>query len=176
MVEMYAPLKKAPAAITIYDIAGLVRGASEGQGLGNNFLAEISRTDGLYHVVRAFSDKDVIHEEGEVDPIRDMEIILTELIAKDMQHLVKSIEGIEAVIKRKNLKTAKDELECAMKVKALFEAGKSVRDADWRPAEIEWLNTQFFLTAKPVVYLVNIGAKEYLTKKNKHLPNIQKWI
>lgn len=95
LVEMYEPLKKAPASITIYDIAGLVRGASEGQGLGNNFLAEISRTDGLYHVVRAFSDKDVIHEEGEVDPIRDMEIILHELIAKDMQHLEKSMEGIE---------------------------------------------------------------------------------
>jgi len=91
---MYEPAKKAPAAITIFDIAGLVKGASEGQGLGNNFLSEISRTDGIYHVVRAFSDKDVIHEEGNVDPCRDMRIILDELIAKDLQHLVKSMEEI----------------------------------------------------------------------------------
>ena len=83
LVEVYKPAKSVPAAITIFDIAGLVKGASTGAGLGNNFLSEIMRTDGIYHVVRAFSDPDVIHEEGEVDPIRDMEIIVGELIAKD---------------------------------------------------------------------------------------------
>lgn len=71
-----------------------MQGASEGKGLGNAFLSEISRTDGIYHVVRAFTDADVIHEEGEVNPIRDMEIIQHELIAKDLQHLAKSMDGI----------------------------------------------------------------------------------
>lgn len=67
-------------------------------------------------------------------------------------------------------------MEVALKVDAILKSGKSVRDADWKPNEIEWLNTQFFLTAKPMVYLVNIGCKEYITKKNKYLPVIQAWI
>jgi len=131
LVEMYEPAKKIPAAITIFDIAGLVKGASDGQGLGNNFLSAIGMTDGLYHVVRAFSDADVIHEEGEVNPIRDMDIILTELIAKDQQHLVKSMEELQKVITRKNLKTAKDEMEVAVRVKNLLDAGKVLTNDTW---------------------------------------------
>lgn len=84
LVEMFKPKSAVPATLSITDIAGLVKGASEGAGLGNAFLSHIQAVDGIYHVVRAFDDPDIIHEEGEVDPIRDMEIIIGELIAKDL--------------------------------------------------------------------------------------------
>jgi len=163
LVKIYEPKSKVPAAITVWDIAGLVAGASEGKGLGNAFLSNIMRCDGIYHVVRAFTDEDVIHEEGNVDPCRDMDIIQGELIAKDLQMLEKTISGLEEVIRRKNPKSAVDELAIARQVEEMLKAGKAVRDTEWSNKDVEWLNTQFFLTAKPVVYLVNIGAKEYIT-------------
>ena len=95
LVEAWKPKKNFAAQITIYDIAGLVAGASEGAGLGNAFLSHIMRTDGIYHVVRAFSDADIIHEEGDVDPTRDMDIIHSEMIAKDMQLLNKKMEEVD---------------------------------------------------------------------------------
>jgi len=173
---MYKPKSKVPASISIWDIAGLVKGASTGAGLGNAFLANIQSVDGIYHVVRAFKNAEVIHEEGDVDPIRDMEIITGELIAKDIQHCDKIIEKLMPDIQRKNLKIAKDEKAIIDKVKEGLEAGKVVRDGDWSGKEIEILNKHSFMTAKPVVYLVNIGKNEYIKKANKWLPKIAEWI
>ena len=90
LVDIYKPAVQTSAYISIFDIAGLVRGASTGKGMGNNFLSEIQRVDGIFHVVRAFKDEDITHEEGEVDPIRDLQIIHDELIAKDKQLLEKA--------------------------------------------------------------------------------------
>ena len=95
------------------------------------------RTDGIYHVVRAFSDADVIHEEGEVNPVRDMEIIVNELIAKDLQIIEKTMAELQAVIARKNLKSAKEEMEVAEKAKKMLEEGKNVRDGEWNGKEID---------------------------------------
>jgi obg-like ATPase 1 len=141
LCDIYKPKSKVGASISIYDIAGLVKGASTGAGLGNAFLSHISEVDGIYHVVRAFPNEDVIHEEGEVDPIRDMEIIVTELIAKDRQKLDKIKPAIQLAIDRKNDKAAKEEMEIIKKVEELFNAGKNVRDGDWNGKEIDWLNT-----------------------------------
>jgi obg-like ATPase 1 len=176
LCEMYKPKSKVPATITITDIAGLVKGASEGAGLGNAFLSHISAVDGIYHVVRAFDDVEIIHEEGDVDPVRDMEIIHGELVAKDMQFLKTKVEDLEKVIKRTNAKPARDEMEVLMKVEALLKELKNVRDAEWNCKEVEILNSHSFLTAKPVVYLANISEDDYKNKKNKYLPKIQKWI
>lgn len=90
-------------------------GASEGEGLGNAFLSHIQAVDGIYHVVRAFPDEDVMHNEGEIDPVRDMEIITNELFQKDLQHLTKVLEELERVIGRKNLKVDKEEKEVMIK-------------------------------------------------------------
>ena len=111
LVEMYKPKSQVGATITITDIAGLVRGASEGAGLGNAFLSHIQAVDGIFHVVRAFDNEEIIHEEGDVDPIRDMDIIHGELVAKDIQYLASKIDDLEKVIKRTNAKPARDELE-----------------------------------------------------------------
>ena len=169
---MYKPKSKVPATITITDIAGLVKGASEGAGLGNAFLSHIQAVDGIYHVVRAFDNMEIIHEEGDVDPVRDMEIIHGELIAKDIQHLNGKIDDLEKVIKRTNAKVARDEMEVLLKVQELYKNLKNIRDSDWTAKEIEFLNQHSFLTAKPVVYLINLSEEDYKRKKNKYLPSI----
>ena len=173
---MYKPKSKVPAQLSITDIAGLVKGAAEGEGLGNAFLSHIQAVDGIYHVVRAFDNPEIIHEEGEVDALRDLDIIHSELIAKDKQHLDKALEDLEKTIARKNQKMDKDERDVLLMVRKLFEEHKNVRDGDWKAAHIEFLNKHQFLTAKPVVYLVNISVENYVSKKNKWLPKVQKWI
>ena len=140
LLEMYHPKSEVGATITITDIAGLVKGASEGAGLGNAFLSHIAAVDGIYHVVRAFENEQIIHEEGDVDPIRDMEIIHGELIAKDVQNLRTKMEDLEKIIKRTNAKIARDEMEVLQKVDALFKELKNVRDVEWSAKDIEFLN------------------------------------
>ena len=176
LCEMYKPKSKVCASISIFDIAGLVKGASTGAGLGNAFLSHIDAVDGIYHVVRAFPNEEVIHEEGEVDPIRDMETITQELIEKDLQKLVKILPPIQLNIDRKNDKTAKDQKEILMRVEQMLKDKKPVRDGEWNAKEIDFLNQHLFMTAKPVVYLVNIGRDEYMKKKNKWLGKIAAWI
>ena len=140
LIELYKPKSRVAATLSITDIAGLVKGASDGAGLGNAFLSHIQAVDGIYHVVRAFDDPDIIHEEGEVDPIRDMEIINGELIAKDLQYLVKKVEEVEKVIKRTNAKPARDEFEVLQKVEQVLKTNTFIKDTDWKSAEIETLN------------------------------------
>lgn len=98
---MYKPKSRVAAQLAITDIAGLVKGASTGAGLGNAFLSHIASVDGIYHVVRAFPNEEVIHEEGDIDPIRDIEIINGELIAKDLQNMDNAFAPIHARLKRK---------------------------------------------------------------------------
>lgn len=110
------------------DIAGLVKGASDGAGLGNAFLSHINAVDGIYHVVRAFPNEEVIHEEGDVDPIRDIEIINGELIAKDLQHIARLYEDFEKLLKKKHEKRDEEEFEVIKKCKAFLDEGKFVKD------------------------------------------------
>ncbi|KAL2341552.1 hypothetical protein Fmac_009492 [Flemingia macrophylla] len=164
------------AFLEIHDIAGLVRGAHQGQGLGNSFLSHIRAVDGIFHVLRAFEDPDIIHVDDTVDPVRDLEVITEELRLKDVEFMDRKIEDIEKSMKRSNDKQLKIELECCQRVKALLEEGKDVRLGDWKAADIEILNNFQLLTAKPVVYLVNMTEKDYQRKKNKFLPKIHAWV
>lgn len=120
--------------------------------------------------MRAFPNEEIIHEEGDVDPIRDMEIITGELIAKDVQYLTKAVAELDLQIKRFNKKEDKEQREVLAKVEEMLEKKVPVREGLWKANEIEWLNKHYFMTAKPVVYLINIGDNEYKTKKNKWLP------
>uniref|UniRef100_A0A7S3NAK9 Obg-like ATPase 1 n=1 Tax=Euplotes harpa TaxID=151035 RepID=A0A7S3NAK9_9SPIT len=176
LCEMYKPKSEVAATLKVYDIAGLVRGASEGKGLGNEFLSKISEVDGIFHVVRAFDDDTIVHDEGDVDPIRDLEIISEELMLKDKQQLVKRIAELEKLIARKPEKRDLEEKEVLEKVSAMFEEKKWVKDGEWSGKEVLVLNNFYFLTAKPVVYLVNLSESEYKSKKNKYLAKIMKWI
>lgn len=173
---MYLPKSRVNAQIAVTDIAGLVKGASTGAGLGNAFLSHINGVDGIYHVVRAFPNEEVMHEEGEVDPCRDMEIINGELIAKDLQHVERVISEIETRIKRKKEKKDEEELVIIQKVDAMLKEGKFVKDGAWTHREVDILNNHLFLTSKPVIYLVNIGDVQYIKKQNAWLPKIQEYI
>ena len=169
---IYNPRSKVAASISIFDIAGLVAGASEGEGLGNAFLSHIQAVDGIYHVVRAFPNEEVMHNEGDIDPIRDMEIITNELFQKDLQQINKAVEDLNRVIERMNKKPDKEERDVLLKCKEMLENKTPVRDGQWNGKEIETLNKYLFMSAKPIVYLVNIGRDEYITQKNKWLPKI----
>ncbi|KVI00838.1 GTP binding domain-containing protein, partial [Cynara cardunculus var. scolymus] len=153
LCQHFKPRSEVSAFLEIHDIAGLVKGAHEGQGLGNNFLSHIRAVDGIFHVLRAFEDPDIIHVDDSVDPVRDMKVIAAELRLKDMEFIERRIEDLEKSMKRSNDKQLKVEHELCLKVKNFVKEGKDVRLGDWKAADIEILNTFQLLTAKPVVYL-----------------------
>lgn len=139
-----------PAFLTVIDIAGLVKGASAGQGLGNAFLSHIRAVDGIFHMVRAFSDDDVTHVEGDVDPIRDMEIIHHELRVKDEEFLKKHYVGLEAIVRRAGKNADKNkviELETVKKALDMIGEGKDVRLGDWSNKEVRLTSSSCRLTS-----------------------------
>ncbi|PSN72914.1 GTP-binding protein-like protein YchF [Corynespora cassiicola Philippines] len=180
LVEQYKPKSVVPANLTVYDIAGLTRGASTGAGLGNAFLSHIRAVDAIFQVVRCFDDAEIIHVEGDVDPIRDLDIISEELRIKDIEFVEKSHEKLVKDTRRGGqsleMKKMKEELATVEKILEMLKEGKDVRKGNWSPKEVEVINPLFLLTAKPVVYLVNLSEKDYIRQKNKHLPKIAAWI
>lgn len=177
LCEYFKPLSKVPAFLNIVDIAGLVKGASEGQGLGNAFLSHISACDAIFHLCRAFEDDDVTHVEGDVNPVRDLEIIYEELRLKDEDTLMKNLEKLERVVCRGNDKKMKPEYDTLMKIKTVLVDEKNhIRFADWDAKDIEILNKYLFLTSKPAMYLINLTEKDYIKKKNKWLVKIKEWV
>ncbi|CAI8004194.1 Obg-like ATPase 1 [Geodia barretti] len=177
LCEHWKPPSCVPAYLHVVDIAGLVKGAHEGQGLGNAFLSNISACDAIFHVVRAFEDEDVTHVEGDVNPVRDLEIISEELRLKDGECLKKAMADQEKVATRGGDKKRKPEMECLVKVReVLEEEKKDIRFGTWSSGDIEVLNKHLFLTAKPVIYLVNLSEKDYRRKKNKWLSKIKEWV
>ncbi|KAJ3091823.1 hypothetical protein HK102_013347 [Quaeritorhiza haematococci] len=183
LCNFYKPSSKVPAYLTVIDIAGLVKGAAEGQGLGNAFLSHIKAVDGIFHLCRAFDDADVIHVEGDLDPVRDLQIIHEELRLKDEEFLAKQVDSRGKDVARLGKggnaadKVKKEEFEILERVfKWVAEEKKDVRDGTWSNRDIEFINTLQLLTAKPVVYLCNMSEKDYARKKNKWLPKIKGWI
>ncbi|KAH9420111.1 Obg-like ATPase [Dermatophagoides pteronyssinus] len=167
---------KVPAYLNVVDIAGLVKGASEGQGLGNAFLSHIKACDAIFHLCRAFEDDDVTHIEGDVNPVRDIEIINEELRLKDEEQLNSVIEKLRRFVERGDKKD-KAEYDILMKIKEfLVDQKRHIRFGDWNAAEIEILNKYLFITSKPMIYLVNLSEKDYIRKKNKWLIKIKEWI
>lgn len=180
LFTLYNSGKKIPAFITIYDIAGLTRGASKGEGLGNAFLANIRAVDAMFQVVRCFDDADIIHIEGDVDPCRDLNIINEELRLKDIEFAEKHLEGVHKITKRGGqsleVKQKKEEAVLVERIIELLKDGQRVANQSWSPKEVEIINTMFLLTAKPVIYLVNLSEKDFVRKKNKHLLKIKEWV
>uniref|UniRef100_A0A336MSN8 Obg-like ATPase 1 n=1 Tax=Culicoides sonorensis TaxID=179676 RepID=A0A336MSN8_CULSO len=175
LCEYFKPASKVPAYLNVVDIAGLVKGAAEGQGLGNAFLSHISACDGIFHLCRAFDDADVIHVDGEVNPVRDLDTISEELRLKDEELLLKNFEKVEKMVGRD--KKLKPEYDSMVKIKQhLIDEKKHIRFGDWSAHDIEILNKYLFLTAKPVIYLVNLSENDFKRKKNKWLIKIKEWV
>ncbi|KAH3686154.1 hypothetical protein WICPIJ_002863 [Wickerhamomyces pijperi] len=168
--------------LKIVDIAGLVRNASKGEGLGNQFLADIQNTDGIFHIVRGFDDEEVIHVEVNVDPVRDMEIVNDELILKDLAliesaaaKLTKSMKSVSGE-ERKN---AEFELAALEKFEELFyEHNKGLINFvnELTDKEIEVVNKYHFLTAKPTLYLLNVSPEDFESNTNKYYDSVSQWI
>ncbi|KAL6761534.1 P-loop containing nucleoside triphosphate hydrolase protein [Haematococcus lacustris] len=176
LCDLYKPKSAVSAYLEIWDIAGLVKGASTGEGLGNAFLSNIASVDGIFHVCRAFEDPDVIHVEDRVDPVADLDIIHAELRAKDISRIEGVMEAIDKLRSRGLKKEQLEEYEVASRILACLQGGKDVRFGDWSAKDIEILNVYQLLTAKPVVYLVNLSKQDYIRKKNKFLKPIFDWV
>ncbi|MCI6971946.1 MAG: redox-regulated ATPase YchF [Eubacteriales bacterium] len=155
LAEMYHPEKYTPAVIEFVDIAGLVRGASKGEGLGNKFLSHIREVDAIVHLVRCFEDSNIIHVDGKVDPLRDIETINLELIFADLEVLEKRILRTEKAMKGD--KTLKDELDILMRIKEGLENGISARAIPLTSEEKEKIKDVELLSMKPVIYVANIS-------------------
>ena len=158
LAEVYNPEKYTPAVIEFVDIAGLVRGASKGEGLGNKFLANIREVDAIVHVVRCFEDSDIIHVDGGIDPVRDVETINLELIFSDLEIVERRIE--KATKLARGDKEVARELAVLEKLKAVLENGQSARALDLDEEEEALISETRLLTKKPVLYVANIAEHE----------------
>ncbi len=156
LAELADSKQTLPAVIEFVDIAGLVAGASKGEGLGNQFLANIRETDAIAHVVRCFEDTNVVHVEGSVDPLRDIETIETELLLKDLETVSKRRERMAKAV-RTGDKAAKAEADFLARLEDHLGDGLPARTLDVSDQEAPILREQFLLTAKPVLYAANVG-------------------
>jgi GTP-binding protein YchF len=154
LAELVQPNRIVPTQIEIVDIAGLVRGASKGEGLGNKFLGNIREVDAIIHVIRCFEDENILREEGAINPVSDKEIIDTELQLKDLESIEKKLSRTEKMAKTDP--KAKAELEVLQRCKKHLEEGKSIRELDLAKEELPAIADLFLLTAKPVLYVANV--------------------
>lgn len=164
LTKMYNPQKTTHAVIEFVDIAGLVKGASKGEGLGNKFLSHIREVDSIVEVVRCFDDPNVVHVDGNVNPTRDIETINLELIFADIETIDKRLE--RAKIKLKSDKKAQLEIDVLNKIKHTLESGKSARSIDLNDEEKEMLKDLYLLTAKPILYISNVSEDQLSNIEN----------
>ncbi|MBP5356738.1 MAG: redox-regulated ATPase YchF [Clostridia bacterium] len=174
--KMYSTKKITPAIVEFVDIAGLVKGASHGEGLGNKFLSHIREVDAVVHVVRCFKNPDIIHVEGSVDPARDIDTINTELILADLESVEKRLGRAEHLVRTGEKKYA-DEFDLLKKLKDCLSEGKSIRTLTLSEDEKELVSSYFLLTSKPVIYCANIdendiGSANALSEQVKQLAAI----
>lgn len=160
LAEMYQPDKFTPATIEFVDIAGLVKGASQGEGLGNKFLSHIREVDAVIHVVRCFENDDITHVDGSIDPARDIETINLELILSDLDILTRRVDNRKKAMKGD--KTIASEVAFLEKLIAEMETGKTARAIDISEDEAEYLKEVALLTIKPVIYACNMGENDFV--------------
>ncbi|MDD3241208.1 MAG: redox-regulated ATPase YchF [Bacilli bacterium] len=175
LTNMYVPKSIVPATIEYTDIAGLVKGASDGEGLGNKFLSHIRETDAIVEVVRCFENKDIIHVEGEVDPIRDIEIINVELILSDLEQINNRINRIG---KKASMSKDKDvvlEVELLEKIKDSLEKSIPIRNLELTEEEKLLIKAFNLLTLKPIIYMANVSEEDLLEDGNKYVDEIRNY-
>ena len=159
LAEMYEPDKFTPATLEFVDIAGLVKGASKGEGLGNKFLADIREVDAIVHVVRCFEDDNIVHVDGSINPLRDIETINLELIFSDIEMIDRRIDRAKKAAKGDKKYLA--EIDFLERLKAHLEEGKSARGFDYTDEERELIKSTPLLSAKPVIYAANLSEADF---------------
>lgn len=166
--KIYKPKKVVPTAYEFIDIAGLVRGASKGEGLGNQFLSHIREVDAICQVVRCFEDSNITHVEGTVDPIRDIETINVELSLADLEQIDKRIARLEKKAKAK-IKEAQEEYDVLSRIKTALDQGLSPRTIDFTEEELKMIKNFSLLSMKPMIYIANVSEDDlHHPKENKH--------
>jgi GTP-binding protein YchF len=172
LVEIYHPKKISPTTMEFVDIAGLVKGAAQGEGLGNKFLANIREVDAIVHVVRCFEDPNVVHVGGKVDPRTDIEVIEAELMLADLDAIEKRLFKAEKQAKAGD-KKALEEVEFMKRLKNMLSRGEPVRRATHSEEEVAWLKSYNLLSAKPVLYAANV-AEDMVEKPTPHVDAVRK--
>ena len=172
LVELFHPKKTIYTTFEFTDIAGLVKGASKGEGLGNQFLSNIRLTDAICHVVRCFDDADITHVEGSVDPIRDIEIINLELIMADLQTIENRLSKVERKAVTNKDKDAMAEVVVLKKLREALEAGRPARSVELDKDELALIKAFSLLTIKPMIYIANMSDEEIADPKEN--PYFQK--
>ena len=165
--EIYHSKKTIYTTIKFADIAGLVKGASKGEGLGNQFLGHIRETDAIVHVVRCFTSNNIVHVSGKIDPLDDIEVINTELILADLEAAYKAISKMQKSAKAD--KSLNSTLETLSKIKGTLEEGKSIRMLDLSDEELSDIKPYNFLTAKPIIYVANISEDDISDEDNEYV-------
>lgn len=173
--ELYQPKSLVPTTFEFTDIAGLVKGASLGEGLGNQFLSHIREVDAIVEVVRCFEDPNIIHVEEKVDPIRDIEIINVELMLADLDVLENRIGRIGKKAAMTRDKEIQNEVEILEKAKTALEQNIPLRRVEFDEEELKLLKHFSFLTLKPIIYLANVGEEDLLTDDNKYVEEVNKY-
>ena len=162
ITKLFKPEKTVPTTIEFMDIAGLVEGASKGEGLGNQFLAHIRETDAIVHVIRCFKDSNIVHVSGSIDPIRDIEIIETELALADLESVDKRIQKMEKTVKATKDKKLTFQLQILQKIKATLDDANPTRSINFTQEESVQAKGFQLLTSKPVLFLCNVDEESSL--------------
>jgi len=168
LAQMYNPEKVTPTAIEFVDIAGLVKGASRGEGLGNKFLSHIREVDAIVHVVRCFEDTNIVHVDGSISPVRDVETIEMELVLADLEVMEKRIDRTRKLLKSGD-KKYQIELDLYEKIQKNLSEGKPARSIEFTPEEEKMVEQLFLLTSKPVLYAANVSEDEISDTSNNTL-------
>ncbi len=173
--NLYHPASLVPTTFEFTDIAGLVKGASNGEGLGNKFLSHIREVDAIVEVVRCFDDKNIIHVENTVDPIRDIEIIELELILADLEIIDNRINKIGKKAALSKDKEVKKEAELLTKLKEALEANKTIRSLQLEEEDLKAIKAFNLLTAKPIIYMANVSEDDLLVGTNEYVETVKKY-
>ena len=174
LAKMYNPQKITKAVIEFVDIAGLVKGASRGEGLGNKFLSHIREVDSIVEVVRCFENQNIVHVDGSIDPIRDIETINLELIFADIESLEKRLDKAQKMLKAD--KKYQAEIDLIKRIKETLEQGKPARSIEYTEEEKELVKDMFLLTSKPILYITNVSEDELTNpENNEYVKKVQEY-
>lgn len=171
--NMYLPNKTIPTTFEFTDIAGLVKGASTGEGLGNKFLSHIREVDAIVEVVRCFEDKNIIHVDGSVDPIRDIEVINLELIFSDLEIIDNRISKIAKKAQTSKNKEDQQEYQLLLRIKENLETNIPVRNLDFTEEELKILSGFRLITAKPIIYVANVSEEDIMAGTNTYVEQVK---